>query len=142
LRSDRRFALIAGMAQQEIEVILFRQLASCLAMPIFIVDPAGTLIYYNEPAEALLGQRFEETGAMAADEWATSFRPSDRDGNPIAGAQLPLVRALADRCPINANIWIHGMDGVQRHLSVTAFPLDGQAGRLLGAAALFWETEP
>jgi len=127
------------MAQQEIEVILLRQLASCLAMPIFIVDPAGTLIYYNEPAEALLGQRFEETGAMAADEWATSFQPTDRDGVPIPGERLPLVRALAERSAAHTDFWIHGMDGVDRHLSVTAFPLDGQAGRLLGAVALFWE---
>ena len=35
------------MAHEEIEVILARQLASYLAMPIFIVDPQGTLLYYN-----------------------------------------------------------------------------------------------
>jgi hypothetical protein len=30
------------VAQKEIEIILTRQLASYLAMPIFIVDPAAT----------------------------------------------------------------------------------------------------
>ncbi len=34
--------------QQEIEMILARQLASYLVMPIFVVDPAGTLVFYNE----------------------------------------------------------------------------------------------
>lgn len=130
------------MGQREIEVILLRQLASYLAVPIFIVDPAGTLLYYNEPAETLLGQRFEETGAMAQDEWATSFRPIDSAGNHLPGEQLPLVRALAERCPAHATFWIEGLDGVRRHLSVTAFPLEGQSGRLLGAVALFWEVAP
>lgn len=129
------------MAQHEIEVILLRQLASCLAMPIFIVDPAGTLIYYNEPAEVLLGMRFEETGAMAAAEWSTSFRPIDREGTPLAPDELPLSATLAQRKPVHSDFWIHGLDGVQRHLSVTAFPLDGQSGHLLGAVALFWENE-
>jgi len=57
------------MAQQEIEVILIRQLASYLAMPMVIVNPVGTLIFYNEPAEELLAMRFEETGEMPEDEW-------------------------------------------------------------------------
>jgi hypothetical protein len=35
------------MAQKEIEVILTRQLASYLAMPIIIIDPLGTLLFYN-----------------------------------------------------------------------------------------------
>jgi hypothetical protein len=46
------------MAQHPIEVILMRQLASYLAMPILLVDPAGTLLFYNEPAERLLGRRY------------------------------------------------------------------------------------
>lgn len=129
------------MAQYDIEIILLRQLASCLAMPIFIVDPEGTLIYYNEPAEALLGLRFEETGAMVAEEWSSSFRPTDAQGVSIPTEQLPLVVTLANRRPSHSDFWIHGLDGVHRHLSVTAFPLDGQAGKLLGAVALFWETE-
>ena len=33
-------------------------------MPIFLVDPEGTLVYYNEPAERLLGYRYDETGEM------------------------------------------------------------------------------
>ena len=46
------------MAQHAIEVILMRQLASYLAMPILLVDPVGTLLFYNKPAEGLLGQHF------------------------------------------------------------------------------------
>jgi hypothetical protein len=59
------------MLQQEIEMILMRQLAGYLAMPIFIVDPAGTLVFSNEPAEPILGRRFEETGEMPMRERST-----------------------------------------------------------------------
>ena len=37
------------MSQKEIEVILARQLASYLALPVFIVDLEGTLLFYNDP---------------------------------------------------------------------------------------------
>src|SRR5262249_43344858 len=67
----------AAMSQKEIEMILARQLASCLALPIFLVDPSGALVFYNEPAEAILGRRFEETGEMPASEWSTFFSPTD-----------------------------------------------------------------
>ena len=70
------------MPQREIEVILTRQLASYLTMPIFIVDPDGTLVFYNEPAEAILGHRFEETGEMPADEWATVYTATDDADEP------------------------------------------------------------
>ena len=65
------------MAAYAIEIILSRQLADCLSVPVFITDTAGHLIFYNEPAEEILGKRFEETGEMPVSEWATVFRPLD-----------------------------------------------------------------
>jgi hypothetical protein len=38
-----------------IQIILTRQLAGYLSVPTFLVDPNGTLLFYNEPAEVLLG---------------------------------------------------------------------------------------
>ena len=65
------------MPSYEIEIILNRQLADCLSIPVFITDTKGNLIFYNEPAEELLGQRFEETGEMPVEEWGTIFTPMD-----------------------------------------------------------------
>ena len=129
------------MSQQEIEVILSRHLAECLAMPIFIVNPAGDLIFYNEPAEAILGQSYNETGMMPADEWTTIFHPVDREGNILPAQELPLIIALSKRHPAHKLFWIHGKDGVTREIAVTAFPLIGQADRFLGAVAIFWENQ-
>lgn len=128
------------MTQKEIEVILARHLASYLAMPIFIVDPQGNLLYYNEPAEIILGERFGETGEMPIEEWSTRFKPLDRDGTPLAPERLPLVIALAHKCPAHGSFWIRAGDGVLRYIEVSAFPLIGLEERYLGAMALFWET--
>jgi PAS domain-containing protein len=127
--------------QQAIELILARQLAYYLATPIFIVDPQGVLLFYNEPAELILGRRFEETGAMPASAWTTIFTPMDAVGAPLPPESLPLVTTLNTRKPAHRDIWITGLDQVKRHIEITSLPLVGIAGRFLGGMALFWEID-
>ena len=129
------------MAQKEIEVILTRQLASYLAMPIIIIDAAGTLLFYNEPAEVILGRRFEETGELSADEWAQLLVVTDEQGTPLAPETRPMLIALTEKRPVHCEIWGQGLDHVRKHVEITAFPLIGQAGRQLGAVAIFWEVQ-
>ena len=127
------------MAQQPVEVILMRELAGKLSMPVFLVDPEGNLLFYNEPAEQLLGSRFDETGALPVSDWSAQFRPTDDRGAPLPPESLPLVHVLGSHRAAHGQFWIEGMDGVNRYLEVTAFPLLGQGGTLLAACALFWE---
>ena len=127
------------MSQQEIEVILARQLAEYLDTPIFIVDPAGDLLYYNESAEAILGSRYVETGPMPASEWSTVFKPMDHDGKPVLPEELPLMIAMTQHHPAHKSFWIEGLDKTHRQIELTAFPLMAQANRFLGAIAIFWE---
>lgn len=127
------------MSQQEIEIILARHLAEYLAMPIFIVDPKGDLLYYNEPAEKILGLRYQDTGPMPASEWSTVFEPYDKEGNPLKPEELPLIVALLKHHPAHREFWIKGFDKTMRKIGVTAFPLTAQAERFLGAVAIFWE---
>src|SRR6476619_3128315 len=129
------------MAQKDVEVILTRHLASYLAMPVFIVDPPGSLLFYNEPAERILGLGFEETGEMPLEEWANAFVPTDKEGKRIPPEDLPLTVALFKRHPAHSSFWIRGFDRVHRHIDATAFPLIGQAARNLGAVAIFWESQ-
>jgi PAS domain-containing protein len=129
------------LAFKEIEMILARQLADCLALPIFLVDVNGALLFYNEPAEKILGRRFEETGALSAKEWSTAFVPTDDRGRPLQPAELPLMIALAQRRPAHAAFWIRGWDHVNRRIQATAVPLIGRMDRFLGAVSIFWETQ-
>src|SRR6266516_5114493 len=103
--SNLRTKMECPMAQQEIEVILIRQLASYLAMPIVIVNSVGTLLFYNEPAEQLVAMRFEETGEMPEDEWVNALMLTDEHGMPIAPEASPLVIALHERRPVHRTIW-------------------------------------
>lgn len=128
------------MGPKEIEVILMRHLAGCLAMPILIVNPDGALIFYNEPAEQLMGRRFEETGELARDEWLSLLDATDNEGNTIPTNERPISMALAQHQPTHQRFWLRGLDGVRRHIDITAFPLIGQANRYLGVVAIFWES--
>ena len=127
------------MASHRLEVILMRELAEHLGMPIFVVGSDGALEFYNEPAEKLLGLRYDETGSMPLAEWSTRFVPTDRDGRLLTPDELPLVIALQESRAAHGDFWIEGDDGVRRHLEVTAMPLSAQAGRDVGATAIFWE---
>jgi PAS domain-containing protein len=127
------------VAQQEIEAILCRHWASHLQTPVFLVDPEGNLLFYNEPAERILGRRFAETGTMSAAVWGTAFRVTDDNGEPVKPEELPLSIALAKRQPAHSRYWIVGLDNDRRYIETTALPLIGQADRFLGAVAFFWE---
>ncbi len=124
-----------------IELILMRQLAAHLRMPVFLVDGRGTLLFYNEPAEALLGRRFSEAGAMNLKTWSTVLHATDERGRPLPREALPLVVALRTRRPAQRIIHITGLDGAKRTIEVTALPLEGLSGRGLGAVAAFQNIE-
>ena len=126
------------MPQREVELILVRQLASYLTLPVFVVDRKGTLVFFNEPAEPLLGRRFDETDELPLEEWTTSLAPTDLDGAPLLPQELPPLVALEQHRPSTARLRLSSLGGEQHEVEVTAFPLVGQAGRELGAVALFW----
>ena len=130
------------MPQPAIEIILMRQLASYLAVPIFIVDVEGSVLFYNEPAEAIVGGRFDETGQLTLKELSDRMAVTTDDGEPVPLQHLPLATALEKRRAAHQGFWIRGLDGVSRRIEVTAFPLEGQGGRHLGAVAIFWELPP
>jgi len=128
--------------QRPIELILLRQLASYLDMPIFVVDAEGQLVYYNEPAEPLLGVRFDEVGTMEMSDWLAAFRPADPSGVILPENEVPLVVALRERRPVHGNLSISGLDGLRRQIGSTALPLSGQDGTFIGALAIFWSEPP
>jgi PAS domain S-box-containing protein len=135
---DEMLAATAGRGQLPVELILLRQVASYLEMPIFLVDAKGRLVYFNEPAEPLLGSRFDEVGEMSMQDWLAAFRPSRRRGRRLPADEVPLVVALASQRPVHATLEITGLDGVRRPIEATALPLRGPQSRLLGAIAIFW----
>jgi PAS domain S-box-containing protein len=127
--------------QRTVALILARELAVNVATAMFIVDPEGTLVFYNERAERILGRRYAETGALGPDEWGSEWRPEDPEGRELDLGELPLMVALRQRRPAHRGMLITGSDGSKRPIEVTAFPLFAREDELIGAVAIFWQDE-
>lgn len=121
-----------------IEIILNRQIADCMAIPVFITDTAGNLLFYNEPAEEILGKRYEDTGEMAVEEWGTIFKVKDDLGNSLPADELPLVKTLKNQLPYHKTFSMESLQGKAERISVTSYPIIGRSGNFLGAVAIFW----
>ena len=53
-----------GHASRSLPLILARELATNLSTPMFLLDAAGTLVFFNEAAERLIGRSFAEMGEI------------------------------------------------------------------------------
>lgn len=132
---------MVGRRQKHLALILGRELASQLATATFIADARGELVFYNEAAEELLGRSFSEAGSMPAEGWSSQFRVEYPDGSPMPLEKMPPGIALTERRPAHGTLWITGLDGRRRMLSVTALPLFSTPTELVGMIALFWQAD-
>ncbi|HUP16350.1 MAG TPA: PAS domain-containing protein [Acidimicrobiia bacterium] len=127
------------MAQHPIEMILLKQWASLIAVPVWITDADGRLVYYNEPTEEIIGMRFEDAGEMSADQLAEVFVICDIDGSPLATDERPLMIALTKQLSAHRRIRFLRFDKQWREIAVTAIPIIGEGNRHLGAMVTMWE---
>jgi PAS domain-containing protein len=127
------------MRKKNVEIVLLKQLASCLAMPMMVIGPDGDLLYFNESSESLMGRRFDETGELDRDEWPALYQTSDDYGVPIKREERPMIGALERREIIHSRFWLHGLDGHRRKIEGTAVPLVDEDDEFLGVLGLFWE---
>lgn len=123
---------------QDVELILLKQLASCLRIPIALLAPDGAVVYFNEPAESIFGLRFEEIGGLDADQWPALLQPSDDTHVPLKREQRPLMVALDRHAPGHRSIHVRTGSRGWREVEVTGIPLVASSGRFLGALSLFW----
>ena len=126
--------------QRPLELILARNLLSTLSTAASLVNQPGDIVFYNEAAAALLGRRFEEHGAMSAQEWVEAFGPMNDDGTPIPIEQQPLTVALRANRPAHARHRIRSLDGVERTVEVSGVPVIGSDG-FVGAMIFFWPAD-
>jgi PAS domain-containing protein len=120
-------------------LILAREFASQLSMPVFIADELGNLVFYNEPAEEALGRTFTEAGEINAGDWQQIFTVESLDGTPLPLEENPGGIALLERKPAHKELRYTGLDDVKRTVAVTAVPLLGHEQELFGVVIFFWE---
>ena len=128
---------MTGSTQRPLELILARNLLSSLSTPAFLANQPGDIIFYNEAAAMLLGRRFEETGAISAQEWVEAFGPIDEHGIPIPVEKQPLTAALRRGRPGHARHRIRSVTGSVHTVEVSGMPVIGQDG-FEGAMVFFW----
>lgn len=135
--------MIATMTALPAEVLLAKQLTAALDTPAFLVDAGANLVFYNPAAGILLGRPWQEAWpTLTPARWGPRWAPTTIDNVPIPLEQLPIIVALEKQRPVHRWLCIIGLDGVRRRIEVTAFPLTGKEGEVLGAVSLFWQQEP
>ena len=128
----------APRKQRHIALILAKDLAANLSTPMLLVDAAGDLVFFNEPAEAILGRPYAEA-QMSRAELARTFKPVDQAGEPIRIEELPLSQAIRNGTPSHGHLRIEAVDGRTRDLEVVGIPLFAQVDQPVGGLAVFWE---
>lgn len=129
--------MVQTVSGRPLQLILARNLLSSLSTPAFLVDVEGNVLFFNDPAGAMLGRRYEETGKMLAGEWTATFGPFDDDGRPIAFKDLPLTAALRGNRPAHAGFRIRSASGIEHEIEASALPIVGDSG-FHGAMVVFW----
>jgi PAS domain-containing protein len=127
-------------SQRPIELILARNLLSSLSTPAFLASGPGEIIFFNDAAAAVLGQRFEETGRMSPEEWTSTFGPFGDDGRPIPLEDQPLTMALRANRAGHAVYRIRSHSGSQQLIEASGLPIVGIDG-FQGAMVFFWPVE-
>jgi PAS domain-containing protein len=134
--------MIATMTELPTEVRLAKQLTAALDTPTFLIDADANLVYYNQAAGILLGLPWQDTWpTLTPAVWGPRWAPTTIEDAPIVLEQLPIMVALEKRRPVHRWLCIVGLDGVRRRIEVTAFPLTGKRGEVLGAVSLFWQPD-
>jgi PAS domain-containing protein len=127
-------------SQQSLAMIVARNLMSAIELAAFLVDPDGTLVFFNDHAGDLIGHRFEEVGRLNPDEWNSRFGPFDEFGQLMPQDSLPLTTALREGLPANGRFRVRGRNDQIVVVEVSALPLVEVDG-FKGAIVVFWRAE-
>ena len=128
--------------QPDLVLIVARSFATKLATPTLIIDARGDLVYFNDAAGEVLGRSYVDIGALQASHWQALFQPRTLAEEPLTAEQTPGGVALLERRPVRDSFVMRGLDGREREITVTAFPLFSRPDEVVGVMSIFWELPP
>jgi PAS domain-containing protein len=129
---------MAQTAHKSLPLILAREFASNIATPVTITDENGRLVFFNEPAERILGRTRAEVGELALRDWSQIFKVETLNGDEVRLDDMPVGIAHRDRCPAHDTLTFTTPSGDRLEIEVTAFPLLGRKEDYFGVVAIFW----
>jgi PAS domain S-box-containing protein len=108
----------------------FRELLDALPAAVYTTDAEGRIIYYNDSAAELWGQR----PPLSSSEWCGSWKLFRADGTPLAYDECPMATALKeDRCVRDIEAACERPDGSRVPFMPYSTPLHDENGKLIGA---------
>jgi PAS domain-containing protein len=125
-------------APKSLPLILARELAANLATPMFLMDPLGMLVFYNDAAALLLGKPFAELGEVPSGEFGAALELATPEGERLRRRDSPAGVAFFEQRPAHMTVLATAFNGVRREYEATAFPLFGATGEMHGVVSVFW----
>jgi hypothetical protein len=104
----------------------------------FLLDGRGNLVFYNDPAELLIGRPFAELGEIPSHEFGEMLELRHADGSPMRRRDSPSGIAFFERRPAHRVVLATAFDGTRRLVEATAYPLFGAGEELHGVVTVFW----
>lgn len=130
--------MVSPSGPKSLPLILARELASNLSTAMFLLDASGTLVFFNDSAEILIGRAFAELGEISAAEFGEVLQLAEADGTPLRRRDTPAGVAFIERRPAHRVLLATGYDGTRRLLEATAYPLLGANEEMHGVVSVFW----
>ncbi len=130
--------MVSTGAPKSLPLILARELATNLSTAMFLLDEAGTLVFFNDAAEELIGKPFAELGEISAADFGEVLQLAEPDGARLRRRDTPAGIAFLERRPAHRILLATGYDGTRRLLEATAYPLLGAADEMHGVVSVFW----
>jgi PAS domain S-box-containing protein len=121
-------------------LILARELASNVATAFLVLDRDGTLIFFNDRAEQIIGSSPAELGELSEEEWRALLSVERLDGTPVPSEETPSSVARRECRPVLDTLVYTRRDGHRMTLVVIAVPLLAHTDDLAGVFLVFWET--
>jgi PAS domain-containing protein len=128
-------------ALKSLALIRAKHLAESVTTPMLLTDREGTLIFFNEAAEVMLGVPFSDVGPLGPQGWQKRFDVRGRDGSAFPLEAMPGWLELQTERPGTGHLVLRKADGADIVLAVCAFPLFTAQRQFDGALVLFWQDE-
>ncbi|RJP86108.1 MAG: diguanylate cyclase [Desulfobacteraceae bacterium] len=117
-----------------------REILDHLSLGIYMTDCNRNIIFWNKGAEALTGYLASEViGSFCFENILMHI---DEMGNKLCKGFCPLSQTMIDSLSPQQEVFLHHKDGHRVSVTVQAFPLKDEEGKISGAAEIFSYTNP
>jgi diguanylate cyclase (GGDEF)-like protein/PAS domain S-box-containing protein len=114
---------------------LYREIVENMVDGVYFVDRDRRITYWNKGAERITGYTAADVvGSSCADNLLVHV---DAQGRELCKGSCPLIAAMADGGPHEAEVYLHHKQGHRLPVWVRTAPLRDPAGRFAGAVEIF-----